>query len=96
MKMSCTHGCILEKVKSEQWREVSSKQTRKKLIEEVRISLFSVEDGPFKFFKNITDVKDRLVKIRVTTNSGATGHVMSETLRANQGWEGEDDSFQHN
>ena len=37
-----------------------------------------IEDGPVQVSKNITDVKDRRLKIRVTINTGAAG--LSGTL----------------
>ena len=43
-------------------------------------SLLSVENGHKSNTKEITEVKDRQVKARVTMDSGAAGHVMPEGM----------------
>ena len=43
-------------------------------------SLLSVESSHNSSPKKIVEVKDRWVKVRVTMDSGAAGHVMLETM----------------
>ena len=56
-------------------------QTRKTKDEESKSSV-TVEHGSChnSKTKEITEVKDRWVKVRVTMDSGAAGHVMPETM----------------
>ena len=43
-------------------------------------SLLSVENSHSLSPKKIVEVKDKWVKVRVTMDSGAAGHVMPETI----------------
>ena len=62
------------------WREVISEQDKRKMKKANQASLLSVENSHNSNPKKIVEVKDKWVKIRVTMDSGATGHVMLETM----------------
>ena len=70
--------CILEESDSEQWQEVISRRSRAKKTNQA--SLLSVENSHDLSPKKIVEEKDKWVKVRVTMDSGAAGHVMPETM----------------
>ena len=72
--------CILEESESEQWQEVISRRSRQRAKKTNQASLLSVESSHDLSPKKIVEEKDRWVKVRVTMDSGAAGHVMPETM----------------
>ena len=79
MKRICKHGAYWNKAKMNSGRRCSrrNKQRVKKANE---ASLLSVENSHSLSPKKIVEVKDKWVKVRVTMDSGAAGHVMPETM----------------
>ena len=72
--------CLLEESESEQWQEVISRRKKQRVKRANQSSLLSVENSKNLNSKNIVETKDKLVKVRVTMDSGAAGHVMPETM----------------
>ena len=72
--------CILEESESEQWTEKISRRNRRRAKKTNQASLLSVESSHDLSPKKIVEKKDRWVKVRVTMDSGAAGHVMPETM----------------
>ena len=72
--------CFLEESENEQWQDVISKQNKRKVKKANQASLLSVENNHNSNPKKIVEVKDKWVKVRVTMDSGAAGHVMPETM----------------
>ena len=71
VKKICRHAAYWKR------QEVISRQRAKKTNQ---ASLLSVESSHDLSPKNIVEEKDRWVKVRVTMDSGAAGHVMPETM----------------
>ena len=69
-----------EESESEQWQEVISRRNKQRVKRANQASLLSVESSQSLSPKKIMEVRDRLVKVRVTMDSGAAGHVMPETM----------------
>ena len=72
--------CILEESESEQWQEVISRRSRQRAKKTNQASLLSVESRHDLSPKKIVEVKDKWVKVGVTMDSGAAGHVMPESM----------------
>ena len=72
--------CLLEESENEQWREVISRRSKQRAKKDNQASLLSMENSYNSNPKKIVEVKDKWVKVRVTMNSGAAGHVMPETM----------------
>ena len=72
--------CLLEESENEQWQEVISRRSKQRAKQVNQASLLSVESNHSLSPKKIVEVKDKWVKVRVTMNSGAAGHVMPETM----------------
>ena len=72
--------CLLEESENEQWQEVISKQNRRKVKKDNQASLLSVENSHNSNPKKTVEVKDKWVKVRVTMDSGAEGHMLPETM----------------
>ena len=70
----------MEDSENQQWQEVVSKREKQKMKRANQVSLLSMESCHNSKTKEITEVKDRWVKVRVTMDSGAAGHVMPETM----------------
>ena len=71
---------ILEESESEQWQEVISRRSKQRAKKATQASLSSVESSHNLSPKKIVEVKGKWVKVRVTMDSGAAGHVMLETM----------------
>ena len=71
---------MLEESENEQCQEVISKQNKRMVKKANQASLLSVENNPSSSPKKIVEVEDKWVKVRVTMDSGAAGHVMLETM----------------
>ena len=72
--------CLLEERENEQWQKVISKRERQKVKKANQASLLSVENSHKSDPKAVVEVKDRWLKVDVTMDSGAAGHVMLETM----------------
>ena len=72
--------CILEESESEQWQEVISRRSRQRAKRTNQASLLSAVSSHDLSPKKIVEEKDRWVKVRDTTDSGAAGHVMPEAM----------------
>ena len=72
--------CLLEECETEQWHEVVSKREQQKVKKANAASLLIVESSHNSKTKEIIELKDRRVKVRVTMESGAAGHVIPETM----------------
>ena len=72
--------CLLEESENEQWQEVISRRNKQKVKRANQASLLNVESSQSLSPKKIVEVRDKWVKVRVTMDSGAAGHVMSETM----------------
>ena len=57
-----------------------SRRSRQRAKKNNQASMLSVESSHDPSPKKIVEDKDRWVKVRVTMDSGATGHVMPETM----------------
>ena len=73
---------MLEESESEQWQEVISRRSRQRAKKTNQASLLSVERAAsFDLsLKKVVEEKDKWVKVRVTMDSGAAGHVMLQTM----------------
>ena len=71
---------ILEESESEQWQEAISRRSKQRAKKATQASLSSVESSHNLSPKKIVEVKGKWVKVRVTMDSGAAGHVMLETM----------------
>ena len=71
--------CILEESESEQWQQVIIRKSRLAAKRRNQASLSSVETSR-DVNPKIVEEKDRWVKVRVTMDSGAAGHVMPEVM----------------
>ena len=71
--------CLLEESENEQWQDVITRNKRR-LKKANQASLLSVVISHKSSSKKIVHVKDRRVKVSVTMDSGAAGHVMLETM----------------
>ena len=71
---------MLEESESEQRQEVISKQNKRKVKKANHASLLSMVNSHNSNPKKVVEVKDKWVKVRVTMDSGAAGHVMPETM----------------
>ena len=71
---------MLKESENEQWQEVISKQNKRRVKKDNQASLFSMENSHNSSPRKIVEVKDKWVKVRVTMDSGAAGHVMPETM----------------
>ena len=76
------HSCvkIRENTFLFQDTEVISKQNKRKVKKANQASLLSMVNSHKSNPKKIVEVKDKWVKVRVTMDSGAAGHVMPETM----------------
>ena len=72
--------CLLEESESEQWQEVISKRSKQRAKRVKQESLLSVESCKNSDSRKVVEMKDKWVKVRVTMDSGAAGHVMPETM----------------
>ena len=72
--------CLLEESENEQWQEVISRRNKQKVKKADQVSLLSVENSQKLSSKKAVEMRDKWTKIRVTMDSGAAGHVMSETM----------------
>ena len=72
--------CQLEESEHEQWQEVISRQSKQRAKKVNQASLLRVESSHSLSPKKNVEVKDKWVKVRVTMDSGAAGHVMPETM----------------
>ena len=72
--------CLLEESENEQWQEVTSKQNKRNVKKANQASLLSVENSHNSNPKKVVEVKDKWVKVRVSMDSGAAGHVMLDTM----------------
>ena len=72
--------CPLEESEHDQWQEVISRRDKQRAKKTNQASLLSVENSHNSSPKKIVQVKDRWVKVRVTMDSGAAGHVMLEAM----------------
>ena len=70
----------MEESENEQWQEVINRRNKPRVKKAYQASLLSVESSHNLSPKKIVEVKDKWVKVRVTTDSGAAGHVMPETM----------------
>ena len=57
-----------------------SRQNNRKVKKDNQASLVSVENSHNSNPKKSVEVKDKCVKVRVSMDSGAAGHVMPETM----------------
>ena len=86
--MTCTHAAYQRK--SEQWKEVISKQSRKNMTTTAHTSLLSVvKPAQIRIPRKSLMSRAVGIRIRVTMDTGAAGHVVLETLKHN----GEPKSF---
>ena len=69
--------CLLEESEHEQRQPVISRGELKKAA---GASLLSVDNNQSSSHTTTIEVKDRWLKVRVTTDSGAAGHVMIERI----------------
>ena len=69
----------MEESENEQWQEVISRRNKQRVKRANQASLLSVESSHSLRSKKFVEVKDKWVKVRVTMDSGAAGHVMPET-----------------
>ena len=72
--------CLLEESENEQWQEVISKQNKRRVKKDNQASLLSMENSHNSNPKKVVEGKDKWMKVRVTMDSGAAGHVMPETM----------------
>ena len=72
--------CLLEESENEQRQEVISRRSKQRSKKVNQASLLSVESSHSLSPKKIVEVKDKWVKVIVTMDSGAAGHVMLETM----------------
>ena len=72
--------CLLEESESEQWQEVISKRNKQRVKKANQASMLSVESSKDLNSKKVVEMKDKWVKVTVTMDSGAAGHVMPETM----------------
>ena len=72
--------CLLEESESEQWQEVINRRNKQRVKKANQSSLSSVESSQTVRSKKVVETKDRWVKVRVTMDTGAAGHVMLETM----------------
>ena len=72
--------CLLEESESEQWQEVISRRNKQKAKRANQASMLRVESSKNLNSKKVVEMKDKWVKVRVTMDSGAAGHVMPETM----------------
>ena len=64
----------------EQWQETISRRNKQRAKKANQASLLSVENSHSLSAKKVEEVKDKWVKVRVTMDSGAAGHVRHETM----------------
>ena len=57
-----------------------SRRNKQRVKKANQVSLLSVERSQNLSSKKVVEVKDKWVKVRVTMDSGAAGHVMPETI----------------
>ena len=76
MKRTCKRGACLKEAKMNSGRKVISRRNKQRVKKANQASLLSVESS----HNLILEVKDKWVKVRVTMDSGAAGHVMPETM----------------
>ena len=75
--------CLLEESESEQWQEVINKRNKQRTKRANQSSLLSVENSQNVSSKKVVETKDKWVKVRVTMDTGAAGHVMPEAMFPN-------------
>ena len=71
---------MLEESEREQWQEVIHKKNKRKVKRANQSSLLSVENSQNANSKKVVETKDKWVKVRVTMDTGAAGHVMPEAM----------------
>ena len=72
--------CLLEESESEQWQEVINRRSKQRMKKAQQSSLLSVENSQNVSSKKVVEMKDKWVKVRVTMDTGAAGHVMPEVM----------------
>ena len=72
--------CLLEESQNEQWQEVISRRNKRKTKKTNQASLLSVKSSQNLSSKKVVEVRDKWVKVKVTMDSGAAGHVVPETM----------------
>ena len=72
--------CLLEESENEQCQEVISRRNKQRVKRANQASLLSVESSQSLSPKKVVEVRDKWVKVRVTMDSGAAGHVMPESV----------------
>ena len=72
--------CKLEESESEQWQEVISRRSKQRAKKVNQAALLSVESSHDLSPRKIVEEENRRVKVRVTMDSGAAGHVMPEAM----------------
>ena len=72
--------CLLEACENEQWQAATSRRGKQKMKKANQTSLLSVESSLKLNQKEIIEVEDKCVKVRVTMDSGGAGHVMPDTM----------------
>ena len=75
--------CLLEDSQSEQWQEVINRKSKQRVKRANQSSLLSVENSQNLSSKKVVETKDRWVKVRVTMDTGAAGHVIPEAMFPN-------------
>ena len=75
--------CLLEESEIEQWQEVINRRSKKRVKRANQSSLLSVENSQNVSSKKVVETKDRWMKVRVTMDTGAAGHVMPEAMFPN-------------
>ena len=65
---------------NEQWQEVISRRNKQRAKKANQASLLGVENSHSLSPKKVVEVKDKWLKVRVTMDSGAAGHVTPETM----------------
>ena len=68
--------CLSEETAHEQWQELISRRDKQKVKKPRQASPLRVENRQNSSSKKFSEVKDRWVKVRVTTASAAAGNVM--------------------
>ena len=75
--------CLLEESESEQWQKVINRRSKQRAKKVNQSSLLSVENTQSVSSKKVVETKDKWVKVRVTMDTGAAGHVMPEAMFPN-------------
>ena len=73
----------MEESESEQWQEVINRRSKQREKKVKQSSLLSVENTQSVGSRKVVETKDKWVKVRVTMDTGAAGHVMPEAMFPN-------------